>query len=65
MSLVIAWRNPGLRALAEKKVRRVFEDRFGSIYTVTQPDGTKALFELYPGGGITVTGEALDVRTAG
>ena len=65
MSLVIAWRNPLSQKPAEKYVKRVFEDRFGSIYTVTQSDGTKELFELYPGGPITVPSETLSVFSAG
>lgn len=64
MSLVIAWRNPLFRTLVEKKVRRIFEDRHGSIYTVTQPDGTEESFELYSGGGTAVTSEAPGVLSA-
>lgn len=55
MSLVIAWRNPLPPARAERKVRRVIEnrrvieDRFESVYLVTEPDATHKSFELYPG----------------
>jgi hypothetical protein len=54
MSLVISWRNPLPPARAKRKVRRVIEDRFGSVYLVTQPDATEESFELYPGGRATV-----------
>jgi len=51
MSLVIAWRNPRPLARTERKVRRVAEDQFGTVYLVTEPDATQETFELYPGGG--------------
>jgi hypothetical protein len=49
MSLVIVWRNPVPPARAERKVRRVIEDRFGTVYLATEPDATHKSFELYPG----------------
>jgi hypothetical protein len=72
MSLVIAWRNPQPLARTERKVRRVVEDRFGTVYLVTEPDATQETFELYPGGGmksdelrrgVVETGSTLASRT--
>jgi hypothetical protein len=54
MSLVISWRNPLPPARAKRKVRRVIKDRFGSMYLVTQPEGTEEAFGLYLGGRTTV-----------
>jgi hypothetical protein len=50
MMLVIAWRNPFPPAHAEKEVRRVPGDQFGTLYVVTGPDATQECFELHPGG---------------
>jgi hypothetical protein len=50
MSLIIAWRNPLPPARAERKVRRVVEDRVETVHLVTGPDATQESFELYPGG---------------
>jgi hypothetical protein len=52
MQLVITWRNPRLLARIERKVQRVLEDQFGTVYLVTEPDATQETFELYPGGGM-------------
>ena len=56
MSLVIVWRNPIPPARAERKVRRVVEDQFGTLHLVTDPDAVE--FELYRGGGTNVTSRA-------
>jgi hypothetical protein len=52
MSLIIVWRNPRPPARAERKVQRVVEDQFGTVYQVTDSDVTQGTFELYPGGGM-------------
>jgi hypothetical protein len=61
MPLVIAWRNPLPPVRAERKVRRVGGDQFGTVYLVTAPDATQEAFELYPGGG-TKSGEVSRVN---
>jgi hypothetical protein len=50
MALVVTWRNLFRSVRAESNVRRVLQDRFGTLYAVTGPDVTQEYFELYQGG---------------
>jgi hypothetical protein len=65
MPLTITWRNPLPPLRVERKVRRVVEDRFETVYLVTGPDAMQGSFELYPGGRTKTDDQRRDVVEAG